>query len=133
MLAVDIAIFIFSEHIFLLSKSRRYFYDYDKVRERTLDGKGHRSLRDVWKVHTKPYPEAHFAVYPKELILPCIKAGSQEFDTVLDPFSGSATTGIVSLENNRNYIGCESNSAYIDLSQARLTKEVKTSFSFNRL
>lgn len=111
------------EHIFLLSKTRTYFYDYEAVKEDTLDGERKRSLRDVWTVNTKPYAEAHFAVYPKELILPCILAGSEVGDTVLDPFSGSATTGVGAVELGRNYVGLESSAEYIDLSHRRFEKE----------
>lgn len=111
------------EHIFLLSKSRKYFYDYEAVKEPTIDGKSTRSLRDVWNVNTKPFKEAHFAVYPKELILPCVLAGSREGDTIFDPFSGSGTTGIAALQNGRNYIGVESNKDYALLSQNRILNE----------
>lgn len=118
------------EHIFLLSKSRNYFYDYNTVKEPTLDGKRMRSQRDVWHVNVKPYPDAHIAVYPKELIVPCIKAGSAAGDMVLDPFSGSGTTGVVALGYGRSYLGLESNSEYIDLSKKRINQEVSSGFSW---
>lgn len=121
------------EHIFLLSKSRKYFYDYEAVKEPTVDGKNTRSLRDVWNVNTKPFKEAHFAVYPKELILPCILAGSEKGDTVFDPFSGSGTTGIVALENDRNYLGIEANPEYAKLSEKRILSEtgIKSQLIYN--
>lgn len=111
------------EFIFLLAKSKKYLYNHEAVKVPTLDGKGIRSLRDVWTVNTKPLPEAHFAVYPAELIKPCILAGSNERDWVLDPFNGSGTTGIVSLQNNRNYIGLESNEEYSTLAKKRILQE----------
>jgi DNA modification methylase len=80
--------------------------------------------RSVWNVNTKPYKDAHFATYPPELITPCILAGSREGDTVLDPFSGSGTTGEVALQNGRNYIGLELNPEYAKLSERRLTEAV---------
>jgi DNA modification methylase len=80
--------------------------------------------RSVWNVNTKPYKDAHFATYPPELITPCILAGSREGDTVLDPFSGSGTTGEVALQNGRNYIGLELNPDYAKLSEKRLTQAV---------
>lgn len=116
------------EHIFLLSKSRKYFYDHEAVKEETVDKKGKRTRRDVWNVNIKPYKEAHFAVYPKELILPCVLAGSEVGDTVLDPFSGSGTTGVAALENERNYMGLEANLEYAELSRKRIGKEVRSSF-----
>lgn len=121
------------EHIFLLSKSRKYFYDYEAVKEPTVDGKSTRSLRDVWNVSTKPFKEAHFAVYPQELILPCILAGSEKGDTVFDPFSGSGTTGIAALLNGRNYLGVEANPEYAKLSEKRILSEtsVKSKIIYN--
>lgn len=80
--------------------------------------------RSVWNVNTKPYKDAHFATYPPELITPCILAGSREGDTVLDPFSGSGTTGEVALQNGRNYIGLELNPDYAKLCEKRLTQAV---------
>jgi DNA modification methylase len=81
-----------------------------------------RNKRSVWTVTTKPYKEAHFATYPPDLIEPCILAGSKENDIVLDPFSGSGTTGEVALKHNRNYIGLELNSNYAKISEKRLSE-----------
>lgn len=83
-----------------------------------------RNKRSVWTVTAKGYKEAHFAVYPPELIEPCILAGSKEGDTVLDPFSGSGTTGEVALKHNRNYIGLELNPEYAEISRKRLLEAV---------
>jgi DNA modification methylase len=85
---------------------------------------GTRNKRSVWTVTTKGYKEAHFAVYPPELIRPCVLAGSAEGDTVLDPFSGSGTTGEVALTNGRNYIGVELNPEYAALSEKRITNAI---------
>ncbi len=81
-----------------------------------------RNKRSVWTVTTKPYKEAHFAVYPPDLIEPCILAGTKEGDTVLDPFNGSGTTGEVAIRHNRFYIGCELNPDYVRLTKKRLSK-----------
>lgn len=72
--------------------------------------------RTVWSVPTVPFKDAHFATYPPELIRPCILAGSARGDTVLDPFSGSGTTGMVATQEGRRYIGIDVNSDYLDLS-----------------
>jgi DNA modification methylase len=77
---------------------------------------GTRNKRTVWTVATVPFPGSHFAVYPPNLIRPCILAGSREGDTVLDPFSGSGTTGMVATQEGRKYIGIDMNSDYLDLS-----------------
>jgi len=75
-----------------------------------------RNVRTVWNVPTVPFPGAHFAVYPPELIRPCILAGSAPGDTVLDPFSGSGTTGYVATQEGRRYVGIDLNREYLDLS-----------------
>ncbi len=76
--------------------------------------------RSVWHVATQPYPEAHFATFPEALIEPCILAGSRIGDTVLDPFTGSGTTGAVSVRHQRSFIGCELNPAYVELARNRI-------------
>lgn len=79
-------------------------------------GKSGRNKRSVWTVSSQPFNEAHFAVYPPELIRPCILAGSKPGDLVLDPFSGSGTTGLVATQEGRRYVGFDLNSDYLDLS-----------------
>ena len=83
-----------------------------------------RNKRDVWNVTTTRYAGAHFATYNPELILPCIKAGSKEGDIILDPFSGSGTTGEVALQLGRNYIGLELNPEYALLSEKRISDAI---------
>jgi DNA modification methylase len=144
------------EYIFLLSKSPKYYYDIDSIKEELkeesiarnqsgwngnedrgyVSGKQnnmskylgsekaknetHRNRRSVWTVNTKPYSGAHFAVFPTELIEPCIMAGSRVGDIVLDPFMGSGTTAQVAQDLNRNFLGCELNSDYKPLQDKRL-------------
>ena len=78
-----------------------------------------RNKRSVWTVNTKPYKGAHFATFPPELIRPCILAGSRPGDTVLDPFGGSGTTGMVARQEGRNALLCELNADYLPLIQQR--------------
>jgi DNA modification methylase len=78
-----------------------------------------RNKRSVWTITTVSYREAHFATFPPDLIKPCILAGSRPGDTVLDPFLGSGTTGMVALELGRKCIGIELNKAYVKLAQQR--------------
>jgi DNA modification methylase len=75
--------------------------------------------RDVWTVATYPYFGAHFATFPPDLIRPCILAGAPVGGTVLDPFGGSGTTGMVALQEGRSAILCELNPAYVDLIHQR--------------
>lgn len=77
---------------------------------------GSRNKRTVWTVPTVPFPGSHFAVYPPELIRPCIRAGSEPGDIVLDPFSGSGTTGSVANFEGRRYVGIDLNKEYLDMS-----------------
>jgi len=81
---------------------------------------GTKNKRSVWTVSVASFKDAHFAVYPPSLITPCILAGSSKGDTVLDPFSGSGTTGEVALLHGRDYVGIELNPEYADLSVRRI-------------
>jgi DNA modification methylase len=139
------------EYIFLLTKQPKYFYDNAAIKEPVAqewgtrdrsnakchnEGTGlqphtgleknytERNKRDVWTVNTSRYKGAHFATYPAELVEPCVLAGSREGDWVLDPFSGSGTTGVVALANGRNYVGLELNPDYADLAVARISESV---------
>lgn len=90
------------EYIFLFSKSERYFYDPEAIKEPTQDKRqGRKNRRSVWNINTEPYAGAHFAVYPRSLARLCVAAGSKEGDRVLDPFFGSGTTGVVCNELRR--------------------------------
>ena len=80
-----------------------------------------RRKRSVWNVNKRPYKDAHFAVYPPELIEPCILAGSKENDIILDPFMGSGTTAMVAKSLGRYYLGCELHEDYRTLIEDRLT------------
>jgi len=136
------------EYVFLLTKQPKYHFNHEAMREpgvipagtKAAKGSaeraqqtggnsrppeykeydGMRNKRTVWSIVTKPFRGAHFAVMPEALVEPCILAGSAPGDTVLDPFSGSGTVGVVALKHERNYIGCELNPEYADLSRKRI-------------
>ena len=108
------------EYMFLLSKSQNYYFDVDVIKEPT------RRKRSVWNVSTKPYKGSHFAVFPPELITPCILASSEENDIILDPFIGSGTTAMVAKELGRYYIGCELHEDYGKLIQERVNNRKVT-------
>lgn len=136
------------EYIFLLSKSAKYYWDQEAVKEKAFgcrrgipnktlnnpdrmgdsglkngwSGSKNRNIRSVWTIATQPYPEAHFATYPEKLVEPCVKSGCPEGGIVLDPFMGSGTTALVALKNNRKYIGIELSPQYIELANKRLKK-----------
>ena len=140
------------EHIFMLTKSRKYYFNHKAMQEPAVcsndrrSGKGRieyngirkgtnvqnsfvsigktRNKRDVWLCSTNNnVKKAHFAVYPKKLIEPCILAGCPENGWVLDPFNGSGTSGIVAVNNDRNYIGIELNPKFIDITKSRIYNE----------
>jgi len=83
-----------------------------------------RNKRSVWTVTTKPFKGAHFATFPPDLIEPCVLAGCPEGGVVLDPFGGSATTGIVANKHNRNAVMCELNPDYIEIAKQRIHKDL---------
>jgi site-specific DNA-methyltransferase (cytosine-N4-specific) len=103
------------EYIFMFTKKKKYYYNKDASQDTPNDGK-----RTVWNVNTDKFKGAHFATFPKELILPCILNACPEGGIVLDPFLGSGTTALVAIENNRNYIGFELNPEYIRIAEQRL-------------
>lgn len=133
------------EYVFLLSKSARYYFDADAIKEpatgretffgsdRYSEGSGrndvgssnltvaqHRNRRSVWTVTTKPFKGAHFATFPPDLIEPCILAGSPRGGVVLDPFGGSGTTAGVAIKHGRRAVLCELNPEYAAMIPARI-------------
>jgi len=140
------------EYIFLLSKSSKYYYDHEAIKEESSSkSEGIRfggnkygdnddpkyatksgnvskeydkaNKRSVWTVPVKPYAGAHFAVFPTELIEPCILAGAPVGGIVLDPFMGSGTTAQVAQTLGRKYLGCELNPDYKALQDKRLAQQ----------
>lgn len=101
--------------------SRRHdgFNDRWDQMERDEQCSGMRNKRDVWTVPPAAYKEAHFATFPPDLIKPCILAGSRPGDTILDPFFGSGTTGLVATELGRKCIGIELNPDYCTMAVNR--------------
>jgi DNA modification methylase len=136
------------EYLFLLSKSSKYYFDNNAIKEPSVskdntkrdrdssklnntpgrtrmaglktNNYDMRNKRDVWTISSKPFRGAHFAVMPEALVEPCILAGSQGGDTILDPFTGSGTVAVVSLSNGRNFIGTELNPEYAEISVNRI-------------
>jgi len=108
------------EYVFLLAKSAKYFYDADAVRESSVDASGFRNRRTVWNIASQPYRGAHFATFPEKLVEPCILAGCPIGGTVLDPFCGSGTVGVVALRHGRQFLGIELNSEYVKLAEERI-------------
>lgn len=134
------------ENIFMFSKSQRYWFDLDPIRQESEKRKpqpsdkkrpdeawnsstglnphhGQRTPHvngknpgDIWSISTKPFPGSHFAVFPPEIPRRAIVAGCKPGGTVLDPFSGSGTTGLMAQENGRKYVGIDISADYLKLS-----------------
>jgi len=103
------------EYVFLFSKSERYYYNSANARE-----PGGRNRRTVWSIPTEPFPGAHFATFPPNLVEPCILIGTAPEDWVLDPFFGSGTVGVVCEQQRRRYVGIELNPQYVELAVERI-------------
>lgn len=154
------------EYVFLMSKSAKYYYDNDAIKEQAnYDGRkdevmkgsakyangyfptdvntqtiavhGHerwkhkddegnrlRNKRSVWTVTTKPFKEAHFATFPRDLIRPMIQAGCPQNGTVLDPFMGSGTTAVEAIYQGKRYIGIDLNPDYCAMAAKRIDAEL---------
>ncbi|MFZ5805828.1 MAG: DNA-methyltransferase [Verrucomicrobiota bacterium] len=104
-----------TEEIFLMSKSPIYYYDSQAVREQTGA-----NLRNCWALGPDVNGNGHPAAFPRELARRCILLGSRDGDTVLDPFGGSGTTGLVAQELDRNAILIELNPKYSKISKERI-------------
>ncbi|MDD3037919.1 site-specific DNA-methyltransferase [Bacteroides sp.] len=151
------------EYIFLLSKSKTYYYDFEVIKQEAVtsvkkrvgkvENVGYKHFNDtnvlsesdpmfrknttrdytytdkankrsVWVVPTAACKEAHFAVFPEELIVDCIKAGCPEGGVVLDPFAGTGTTPVVARKFGRNYIAFEISPMSVGIANMRMDKEL---------
>lgn len=136
------------EYVFMLSKSATYYFNADAIKEKAigqpggacfgkvnLDGPGSRRVsskdnnrirgdtrnkRSVWSINTQPNKEKHFATFPIKLVTPMVLAGSEEGNTVLDPFAGISTTGVAAVKLGRKYIGIDLSPTYIEMSRKRI-------------
>lgn len=108
------------EYVFLLSKSEKYHYDGDPIKEMVAGGGGEKNRRTVWNINTEPFKGAHFAVFPTRLVELCVLAGSRRGDVVLDPFFGSGTVGVVTKIHNRKCIGIEMKPEYAQMAVERI-------------
>lgn len=118
------------EYMFLMSKSERYHYDYEAIKEPTKENNGLRNRRTLWSLNTEGFKDAHFAVFPPSLVEPCILAGSKPGSVVLDPFFGSGTVGEVCIEQGRRCVGIELNPEYAEIARKRLAQKKVANLAF---
>ncbi len=90
-----------------------------------LDNSIRANRRSVWTIASEPCSDAHFAVMPTKLVEPCVLAGSEPGDTVLDPYAGSGTVGVVCERTGRRFVGIELNPAYIEIARRRISEPVE--------
>ncbi len=121
------------EQIFLLTKSPTYFYDYDAIKESSKSEIGTKNKRSVWDIYYQNSNSEHTATFPMELPETCILAGCPKDGIVLDPFSGSGTTGLAAINNQRKYIGIELNPSYIEATKKRFVSNIKSDASLEFL
>lgn len=119
------------EYLFLMTKSEKYEFNQEAIREQTADGTGWKNKRTVWNINTEPFPEAHFAVFPRELVRPCILAGSNPGDLILDPFFGSGTVGEVAADLGRRTVGIEMKPDYVEIAKKRTGKDTQRRLPLN--
>lgn len=110
------------EHIFLLSKSEKYSFDWDVLRANDTDR--FRPSRSVWSSAVNTGVKGHAAPFPVELIRPCVLASTKEGALVLDPFAGSGSVGVACKELNRRFVGIELIEENVTLAQTRLAQTV---------
>lgn len=142
------------EYIFMLTKSPRYYFDKQALREPANTGvrkneynrrkvkfvvQGHRqeqfrggnqsdgfrNKRDVWSMLVRPGYKGHHATFPLEIPLQCIALGCPEGGTVLDPFMGSGTTAVAAIKEHRHFVGFELNGDYFGNAQQRIAEELR--------
>lgn len=112
-----------TEEVFLFSKNPNYYYDNQAVREETGA-----NLKNYWLLGPDSSGTPHPAAFPKELVRRCILLGTRPGDLVLDPFSGSGTTGLVAAELNRRAVLIELNEEYAAHSKTRFNAVVQQVF-----
>lgn len=111
------------EHVFLLTKNEDYYYDSEAVKEPTTLAGQLRNRRDVWSINTEGSKEAHFAMFPPSLVKVCMKAGSAAGASVLDPFFGAGTVGVVAARLGRNCVGVELKPDFAEIARNRVAAE----------
>jgi site-specific DNA-methyltransferase (adenine-specific) len=107
-----------TEIIWVASKSKKYYFNYE-IAKRLSGGK---QMRNLWVIKARKHVTPHPTEKPEELLERIILIGSREGDTILDPFMGSGTTGVVAKRYNRNFIGIEINPEYFKWAKERIGK-----------
>ena len=106
------------EYLFLFTKSEKYYYDSEAVKQQAVRGTKH--LRSVWSIPKSRYRGVHSATFPEELVERCILASTKPNQMAIDPFMGSGTTGVVARRLGRFFTGFDINPAYVREAMRRI-------------
>ena len=107
-----------TELIWVASKSKKYYFDYDTAKLMN----GGKQIRNLWEINAERHKTKHPTEKPETLLERIILIGSQQGDTILDPFLGSGTTGVVAKKLKRNFIGFEMNPEYLTIAKNRINQ-----------
>lgn len=105
-----------TELIWVASKSKKYYFDYETAKQLN----GGKQMKNLWEINAERHKTIHPTEKPETLLERIILLGSKESDTVLDPFTGSGTTGVVAKRLNRNFVGFELNNEYYEIAKNRI-------------
>lgn len=108
------------EYIFLFSKAEQYQFDSVSIQEPAVLGQVRKNRRTVWNINTEGYKGAHFAVFPQKLVELCVLAGARAGQTVLDPFFGTGTVGLVCKRTKRQCVGIEMKKEFAEMASQRI-------------
>lgn len=115
-----------TELVWLASKTKKYYFDYDKAKEIN----GGKQMKNLWDIPAERHLTEHPTEKPETLLTRIILLGSKEGDTILDPFMGSGTTGVVSRRLKRNFIGIEINDNYFSIAEERIRNTIVDNILF---
>jgi len=115
-----------TELIWFAAKSKKYYFNYEMAKQL---GNG-KQMRNLWEIPAERHKTLHPTEKPERLLERIILTGSKEGDTILDPFMGSGTTGVVAKRFNRNFIGIEIDEKYFKIAKERInTMREETDFT----
>lgn len=116
-----------TELIWVASKTKKYFFNYDLAKQIN----GGKQMKNLWEIKAEKHKTIHKTEKPESLLQRIILIASEEGQTVLDPFLGSGTTGVVAKRLKRNFIGSEINKQFFEIASKRIANEQMNELEFN--
>jgi site-specific DNA-methyltransferase (adenine-specific) len=114
-----------TELIWVASRTKKYFFNYDLAKQIN----GGKQMKNLWQINAERHKTKHPTEKPESLLNRIILLGSNENDTVLDPFLGSGTTGVVAVQNDRKFIGIEISKEYFEIAKIRIEQSQNDLFA----